>query len=39
MLSSASGAGVREALRAIFDAIEAQRAFERSSDAEEPWNP
>ena len=39
LLSSASGAGVREALRAVFDAIEAQKAYERASEAEGPWNP
>ena len=39
LLSSASRAGVREALRAVFDAIEAQKAYERASEAGGPGLP
>ena len=39
LLSSASGAGVKEALRALFIAIEAQKALERAPDEDRPWSP
>jgi GTP-binding protein len=39
MLSSASGAGVKEALGALFNAIEAQKALERAPEDARPWSP
>ncbi len=39
MLSSASGAGVKEALGALFNAIEAQKALERAPQDARPWSP
>jgi GTP-binding protein len=39
LLSSASGAGVKEALRALFEVIEAQKALEGAPDEARPWSP
>ncbi|MBM3624195.1 MAG: GTPase ObgE, partial [Alphaproteobacteria bacterium] len=39
LISSASGAGVKEALRALYETIEAQKTLERAPEEARPWSP